>query len=66
MRGEPVVDGVGGDAAGPGHAGALLADLFGGAAFPAVGDDERVDVTLGSRDFYWLVLTDARREAPLP
>ncbi|MFC8732006.1 maltose alpha-D-glucosyltransferase [Luteimicrobium sp. NPDC057192] len=50
----------------PGHAGALLADVFGGAAFPAVGEDGRVDVTLGSRDFYWLVLTDPRQEAPLP
>ncbi|MGC5167878.1 maltose alpha-D-glucosyltransferase [Luteimicrobium sp. DT211] len=50
----------------PGHGGALLADVFGGAAFPAVGADERTHVTLGSRDFYWLVLTDPRQEAPSP
>jgi len=50
----------------PGHAGALLADVFGGASFPSVSDDERVHVTLGSRDFYWLVLTDPQREAAQP
>ena len=50
----------------PGYAGALLTDVFGGASFPAVSEDERVHVTLGSRDFYWLVLTETRQEAPLP
>ncbi len=40
----------------PGHAGATLTDMFGGAHFPAVGDDERVVMTWGSRDFYWLVV----------
>ncbi len=40
----------------PGHAGATLTDVFGGARFPAVGDDGRVVMTWGSRDFYWLVV----------
>ena len=38
----------------PGAAGSGLRDVFGGAAFPAVGADEACTFTLGSRDFYWL------------
>jgi len=33
-----------------------LHDLFGGTGFPTVGDDGRVTLTLGSRDFFWLGL----------
>ncbi|HZL80528.1 MAG TPA: maltose alpha-D-glucosyltransferase, partial [Demequina sp.] len=40
----------------PGHAGAQLHDVFGGAPFPAVGPDGTMLFTLGSRDFYWLAL----------
>ncbi len=36
------------------YAGAQLVDLFGGQGFPKVGDDGRVLITLGSRDFFWL------------
>nr|WP_249051923.1 maltose alpha-D-glucosyltransferase [Cellulomonas fimi] len=41
----------------PGLAGAGLTDVFGGAVFPSVGGDERVVITLGSREFYWLKVT---------
>ena len=41
----------------PDHAGAELHDVFGGAAFPPVGADGSVQVTLGSRDFFWLTVT---------
>ncbi|MFC5998533.1 maltose alpha-D-glucosyltransferase [Quadrisphaera sp. GCM10027208] len=41
----------------PDHAGAQLEDLFGGAGFPKVGDDGRLPMTLGSRDFFWLRVT---------
>ena len=35
------------------YAGAHLVDLFGGQGFPKIGDDGKVLVTLGSRDFFW-------------
>lgn len=35
-------------------AGGRLIDLFGGAEFPAVGDDGSVTLTLGTQAFYWL------------
>ncbi|WP_218974410.1 maltose alpha-D-glucosyltransferase [Streptomyces sp. NP160] len=38
----------------PGLAGAHLVDLFGGARFPGVPETGSVQLTLGSRDFYWL------------
>ncbi|WP_240646159.1 maltose alpha-D-glucosyltransferase [Georgenia sp. SYP-B2076] len=41
----------------PEHRGARLTDVFGGARFPAVGADGRVTLTLGSRDFFWLVVS---------
>jgi maltose alpha-D-glucosyltransferase/alpha-amylase len=37
-------------------AGAELVDLFGGSGFPRIGEDGRVMVTLGSRDFFWFQL----------
>ncbi|MDO5629294.1 MAG: maltose alpha-D-glucosyltransferase [Mobilicoccus sp.] len=40
-------------------AGAQLKDLFGGTGFGKVGDDGRVTITLGSRDFFWLALQEA-------
>lgn len=40
-----------------GLAGAGLRDVFGGAAFPDVDADGTATFTLGSRDFYWLVVT---------
>ncbi|QZN87410.1 maltose alpha-D-glucosyltransferase [Cellulomonas sp. C5510] len=39
-------------------AGAGLRDVFGGAAFPGVGADGTTTFTLGSRDFYWLAVTE--------
>ncbi|GAB3683253.1 maltose alpha-D-glucosyltransferase [Angustibacter aerolatus] len=36
------------------HAGHLLDDLFGGSGFPKIGDDGRLTLSLGSRDFFWL------------
>ncbi|WP_418276305.1 maltose alpha-D-glucosyltransferase [Isoptericola jiangsuensis] len=41
----------------PGLAGWDLTDVFGGGRFPAVGPDERVTLSWGSRDFYWLLAT---------
>ncbi len=38
----------------PDHAGAQLKDVFGGAGFPAVSADGRLEMTMGSRDFFWL------------
>ncbi len=38
----------------PGLGDAHLVDLFGGARFPSVPEIESVQLTLGSRDFYWL------------
>ncbi|HEY1530387.1 MAG TPA: maltose alpha-D-glucosyltransferase [Galbitalea sp.] len=35
-------------------AGAALSDLFGGGAFPSVGDDGALTLTLGTQDFFWL------------
>ena len=40
-------------------AGAALRDVFGGAAFPDVGPDGTATFTLGSRDFYWLAVTQS-------
>ncbi|HEY8588404.1 MAG TPA: maltose alpha-D-glucosyltransferase [Naasia sp.] len=42
----------------PGHAGATLVDLFGGGRFPAVGDDGKVTLTLGTQSFFWLRIED--------
>ena len=41
---------------------ARLRDLFGGAHFPAVGDDGTATFTLGSRDFFWLSLRPVTSE----
>ena len=40
----------------PALAGLVLEDVFGGARFPLVGEDGRVTLTLGARDFYWLAV----------
>jgi maltose alpha-D-glucosyltransferase/alpha-amylase len=40
----------------PNHAGAAVADVFGGTGFEAVGTDGVLPVTIGSRDFFWLRL----------
>jgi maltose alpha-D-glucosyltransferase/alpha-amylase len=40
------------------YAGAQLVDLFGGQGFPKIGDDGKVLVTLGSRDFFWFQVRD--------
>jgi maltose alpha-D-glucosyltransferase/alpha-amylase len=42
----------------PEHAGHGVTDIFGGTGFQPVPDDGRLDITLGSRDFFWLALTD--------
>ncbi len=44
----------------PDHAGQQLWDLFGGSGFGCVGDDGRLTVTLGSRDFFWLRVAQPR------
>lgn len=44
----------------PDHAGHELHDVFGGAAFPTVGADGSLWITLGSRDFFWLTVTPPR------
>ena len=40
----------------PAQAGAKVVDLFGGNGFPDVGPDDRITLTMGSRDFFWLRL----------
>ncbi len=35
-------------------AGAALSDLFGGGAFPPIGEDGSLTLTLGTQDFFWL------------
>ena len=42
--------------------------MFGGARFPSVGPDGSISVTLGSRDFFWLLVSrpdDREAAAPL-
>jgi maltose alpha-D-glucosyltransferase/alpha-amylase len=39
-------------------AGATLSDLFGGGAFPSVGADGSLTLTLGTQDFFWLHIGD--------
>jgi len=45
----------------PELAGRCTTDLFGGCAFPAVGEDGRLTLTLGARGYYWL---SVEREDP--
>jgi maltose alpha-D-glucosyltransferase/alpha-amylase len=44
----------------PGHAGAALEDLFGGTGFRPVEADGGLELTMGSRDFFWLRVTGGR------
>jgi maltose alpha-D-glucosyltransferase / alpha-amylase len=44
----------------PDHAGERLYDLFGGGAFPAVGEDGGVTLSFASQGFYWLHVQPAR------
>jgi maltose alpha-D-glucosyltransferase/alpha-amylase len=37
-------------------AGWTTRDLFGGTGFPDIGPDGALELTLGSRDFFWLAL----------
>jgi len=48
----------------PGLEGAPLHDLFGGAPFPAVGDDGRLTLTLGTQTFFWLHVGESGAAAP--
>ena len=50
----------------PDHAGHHLTDVFGGARFPAVSADGTVTFTLGSRDFFWLVVTRPEEAVAAP
>jgi maltose alpha-D-glucosyltransferase/alpha-amylase len=45
----------------PGYEGATLEDLFGGTGFPAVPEDGELEITMGSRDFFWLKVTTPAR-----
>ena len=40
----------------PDLAGRTTTDVLGGAAFPAVGPDGRLTLTLGARGYYWLTV----------
>jgi maltose alpha-D-glucosyltransferase/alpha-amylase len=40
----------------PEYAGSPLTDVFGGSGFLPVGDDGELNITMGSRDFFWLQL----------
>ena len=50
----------------PGYEGAQSVDVFGGAVLGAVADDGAVTFTLGSRDFFWSVLTPVTEPASEP
>ena len=50
----------------PGWDGAQAVDVFGGAVLGAVADDGAVTFTLGSRDFFWSVLTPVTEPASEP
>ncbi|NKX93848.1 maltose alpha-D-glucosyltransferase [Sanguibacter hominis ATCC BAA-789] len=50
----------------PGYEGAQSVDVFGGAVLGAVADDGAVTFTLGSRDFFWSVLTPVSEPASEP
>ena len=41
------------------YAGSAVRDVFGGSGFPSVDDGGRINLTMGSRDFFWLKLTEA-------
>ena len=43
----------------PGLGGHALTDLFGGTGFPAIGTDDELTITMGSRDFFWLHVSPA-------
>ena len=40
-----------------GHRGATLTDIFGGMGFPDVPSDGQLRMTMGSRDFFWLLVS---------
>ena len=40
------------------YVGCRLEDVFGGTGFPAVPDGGELEITMGSRDFFWLKVTD--------
>jgi maltose alpha-D-glucosyltransferase/alpha-amylase len=42
----------------PAHAGYCLADVFGGNGFPSIPADGALQVTMGSRDFFWLRVSE--------
>ena len=50
----------------PGYEGTQSVDVFGGAVLGAVADDGAVTFTLGSRDFFWSVLTPTSAPASEP
>ncbi len=45
-----------------GYAGRWVRDLFGGSGFPRVGEDATMELTMGSRDFFWLRLSKGEPE----
>ncbi len=47
----------------PDHAGATLSDLFGGTGFPPVTAGGVLELTTGSRDFFWLKVDGGTRAA---
>ena len=64
VREQPLVAAAGHDGpAAPGVRGAQLVDLFGGQGFPKIGDDGKVLVTLGSRDFFWFQVKGDQAQA---
>jgi maltose alpha-D-glucosyltransferase/alpha-amylase len=49
-----------------GYAGRGLRDIFGGTVFPAIGDDGRLWITLGSQGFFWLRVRSPRSDVLSP
>lgn len=50
----------------PKYAGRGLRDVFGGQAFPAIGEDGTLTLTLGSHDFFWLRIRSAASNPASP
>ena len=50
----------------PQFAGRGLRDVFGGQAFPGIGDDGTLTLTLGSHDFFWLRIRSAASNPASP
>jgi maltose alpha-D-glucosyltransferase/alpha-amylase len=64
LREQPLARAPGRPARPGDYVGCALDDVFGGTGFPAVPDDGQLEITMGSRDFFWLKVSGAPRRLP--